>query len=135
MDMPRKFFLLVLGLCSMNLAHAAPLQCDGNTLEIQACLAKKIDKANSRLTEYLSTAQARIDKNFGSKPDLKAAQKAWIRYREIECGDVFDFWVQGTYRTIASAECELRLTRQRTHEVWQAYLTYQDSTPPLLPEP
>ncbi len=98
-------------------------------------MGKKLDDANAVLGRYLAAAQARIDKDFGSKPNLKAAQEAWARYRDLECGDVFDLWAQGTYRTIADSECMLRLTRQRTHEVWQSYLTYQDSTPPLLREP
>ena len=127
--------MTVLGLCSVGMAQASALQCDGNTLEIQACMGKKLDEANTRLAKYLTAAQARIDKDFGSRPDLKTAQAAWVRYRELECGDVFELWAQGTYRTTASSECVLRLTQQRTHEIWQAYLTYQDSTPPLLPEP
>lgn len=98
-------------------------------------MGKNLDEADALLARYLTAAQARIDKDFGSKPNLKAAQAAWARYRDVECGDVFDLWVQGTYRTMADSECMLRLTQQRTHEVWRAYLTYQDSTPPLLPEP
>jgi uncharacterized protein YecT (DUF1311 family) len=132
---PRSFALIVLGLCSVGLVQASTLQCDGNTTEIQACMGKKLNKANTRLAKYLTAAQARIDKNLGSRPNLKTAQAAWVRYRELECGDVFELWAQGTYRTAASSECMLRLTQERTHEIWQAYLTYLDSTPPLLPEP
>ncbi len=128
-------FLAALGLCSTGLAQASSLRCDGNTLEVEACMSKKLDEADALLSRYISVAQARIDKDFGSKPNLKAAQSAWARYRKLECADVFEFWVQGTYRTFASSECMLRLTQQRTREMWQAYLTYQDSTPPLLPEP
>lgn len=135
MHILRSFILVALILCSTGLAQASSPQCDGNTLEIQTCIGKKIYEANARLTNYLSTAQARIDKDFGSKPNLKATQAVWARYRDLQCGDVFEFWEQGTYRTIASSECLLRLTQQRIHELWQAYLTYQDSTPPLLPEP
>jgi len=127
--------LVALLLCSTSLAQASSPECKGNTLEVQTCMGKKIDEANARLTKYLSTAQVRIEKYFASKPNLMATQAAWARYRDLQCGDVFEFWVHGTYRTIASSECSLRLTQQRTHEVWQAYLTYQDSTPPLLPEP
>ena len=32
-------------------------------------------------------------------------------------------------------KCLLEQTRRRTHDVWKAYLTFMDSTPPLLPEP
>ncbi|WP_017460458.1 lysozyme inhibitor LprI family protein [Dyella ginsengisoli] len=127
--------LVASGLFSAGLAQASSPPCNGSTPEMQACMGKKLDAANAMLARYLAAAQARIDRDFGSRPNLGAAQTAWVHYRKIECGDVFEYWAQGTYRTIASAECMLRLTRQRTHEVWQAYLTYQDSTPPLLPEP
>ncbi|MFC5527741.1 lysozyme inhibitor LprI family protein [Rhodanobacter ginsengisoli] len=135
MRVPRITPLILVVLCSTGLAQASSQQCDGNTPEIQACMEKKLDEANALLAKYLTAAQARIDKDFGSKPNLRASQAAWAHYRDLECGDVFEFWVQGTYRTIANSECMLRLTQQRTHEVWQAYLTYQDSTSPLLPEP
>ena len=131
----RRLSLVAVGLCLSGLAQATAPQCDGTTLEIQTCMGEKLDAANARLAKYLAAAQTRIDKDFGAKPDLKAAQAAWVHYRELECGDVFQLWEQGTYRTVASIECMVRLTQQRTHEVWQAYLTYQDSTPPLLPEP
>ena len=135
MGTPQILALVVLGLCSAGLVQASTVQCDGSTLEIQACMGKRLDEANARLAKYLTAAQARIDKDFGSRPNLKATQAAWARYRDLECADVFELWEQGTYRTIASSECMLRVTQQRTHEVWQAYLTHQDSTPPLLPEP
>ncbi|WP_063672415.1 lysozyme inhibitor LprI family protein [Dyella thiooxydans] len=135
MRIPRNALLIVLGLCPAGLAYASSPPCDGSTTEIQVCLGKKIDAADALLARYLAKAQARIDRDFGGKPRLGAAQAAWVAYRRIECGDVFDYWAEGTYRTIADAECMLRLTQQRTHEVWQAYLTYPDSTPPLLPEP
>ena len=131
----QRVFFAVLGACSAGAVQASPPLCDGNSAEVQACMGKQLEQANALLARYVATAQARIAKDFGSKPDLEAAQAAWSHYRDLECGDVFDLWMQGTYRTIASAECMLRLTQQRTHEIWQAYLTYQDSTPPLLPEP
>ena len=135
MHLLRSLLLVALGSCSAGFVQASSLQCDGNTLEIQACMGKKLDEANALLARYLAAAQARINRDFGSKPELKATQAAWSRYRDLECGDVFDLWAQGTYRTLTSSECTLRLTQQRTHEVWRAYLTYQDSTPPVLPEP
>jgi hypothetical protein len=31
--------------------------------------------------------------------------------------------------------CQIRLTRMRTYTIWLHWLTYMDSTPPLLPKP
>ncbi|WP_425605277.1 lysozyme inhibitor LprI family protein [Fulvimonas yonginensis] len=135
MRLLRNLLLVALGSCSAGLVKASSSQCGGDTLEIQACMGTKLDEANALLAKYLAAAQARIDEDSNSRPNLGNAQAAWLRYRDLECADVFDLWSQGTYRTVASSECMLRLTRQRTHEIWQAYLTHQDSTPPVLPEP
>ena len=38
-------------------------------------------------------------------------------------------------RPVQASECWLRLTRERSRELWRSYLTFQDRTAPLLPEP
>ena len=106
-----------------------------NTVEDTQCLSGELDKANKVLAEYLNTARERIAKENSAKPQLDASQDAWLRYRLAQCGDVYTYWQAGTYRYRASLECEIALTRSRTRDIWSAYLTYFDNTPPLRPEP
>ena len=40
-----------------------------------------------------------------------------------------------TIRNAMSLTCRIRLVDQRTHTIWQNWLTFMDSTPPILPEP
>ncbi len=36
---------------------------------------------------------------------------------------------------VMAGSCLLDMTKKRTHEIWETYLTYMDSTPPILKEP
>ena len=38
-------------------------------------------------------------------------------------------------RWAAYLGCKIALTQARTHWLWRNWLTYMDSTPPILPEP
>ncbi len=124
-----------IGMAAVSVASASPSSCDGNTLQIQQCLTAQISARDTKLAKYLAAAQRRIDSERHAKPDLSATQTAWEAYRKAHCGDIYEFWSQGTIRVVISATCQLRLAQERTHEIWEAYLTYPDSTPPLLPEP
>lgn len=106
-----------------------------NTVEETECLNGELAKAEKVLADYLGAAKERIAKENEGVPKLDAAQSAWTRYRSAQCGDVYRYWEQGTYRYRAELECDIALTRSRTHDIWSAYLVYGDSTPPLRPEP
>ena len=67
--------------------------------------------------------------------DFDKAETLWTSYREAECGAVYDYWRAGTIRTSMELTCEIDLTQRHTHTVWSEWLTYMDSTPPILPEP
>ncbi len=67
--------------------------------------------------------------------EFDKAQTAWIAYRDAECGAIYDYWSSGTIRNTIALTCEIDLTRRHTHTVWSEWLTYMDSTPPILPEP
>ena len=63
------------------------------------------------------------------------AQAKWQEYKSKQCEAVYLRWQQGTIRGPKAVRCDLDLTRQRTHRIWSDFLTYPDSTPPILPEP
>jgi len=58
-----------------------------------------------------------------------------VTYRTKHCGNVYTLSGMGSSRFEMSAVCTLEVTRERTIDVWRGYLTYQDSTPPVLPDP
>lgn len=99
------------------------------------CMSAEVDKAGEKLADYLATAKEHIATNKTQGISLDAAQAEWLRYRAAHCGDVYQYWIDGTYRHRASAQCMLDLTRARTRDIWSAYLRFRDSTAPLRPEP
>ncbi|MDE0552455.1 hypothetical protein OU793_24315, partial [Vibrio sp. VP6] len=56
-------------------------------------------------------------------------------YMSSHCDSVYTQWRDGTIRGVMAISCKTKLTKQRTHELWENFLTYMDSTPPVLPEP
>lgn len=134
--MSRYIALACIGVVTAN-ASASELLCEKaiNTVEETQCLSAELEKSNKTLTDYLAVAKERIARENSGKPQLDAAQAAWLQYRSAQCGDVYKYREAGTYRNRAELECEIELTRSRTHHIWKAYLTYFGTTPPLRPEP
>ena len=117
---------------------AAP--CPGETtLDTNACLAQQLDSANAELQRYVMAARKRLTDGAGTDPsvlaDFDKAESAWAAYRKAECDAVYDNWKAGTIRTAMDLSCQIELTSRHTHTVWSHWLTYMDSTPPILPEP
>ena len=105
------------------------------TLEMNACVAAVVAKAEDRQDQYLDAALAR----HAATPDIvaliEASQAAYATYAGQECDAVYRYWIDGSIRNVMALECRLALTDQRTHTIWRNWLTYVDSTPPDLPEP
>jgi len=132
----KRHLIAVVSIFSVATAAAEPLCRDSkNTVEDTKCMSAEIDKADKALREYLEAAKERLVRDKVKGVNLNAAQAEWSRYRTMHCGDVYLYWVEGTYRYRASAQCQIDLARSRTHDIWAAYLTFVDSTPALLPEP
>ncbi|MBV8049439.1 MAG: DUF1311 domain-containing protein [Paludibacterium sp.] len=129
---------LLLLLAIKSEAHSLYLpECEDRktTIELSECRQKQIEAAESKLQRYLAAARERAHLFGLSAASIDEEQKLWESYRTKHCGNVYDFWRMGTIRYEMSATCTLEVTRERTIDVWRAYLTYVDSTPPVLPDP
>lgn len=115
--------------------NSVTYDCDGTTLEMNQCMADILAKAESRQAEYLAAAVER----HSDRPDLvamiRAGDDAFVAYGKAECGAVWEDWKDGSIRTIMSLTCSIGLADKRTHDIWENWLTYMDSTPPVKPEP
>lgn len=49
--------------------------------------------------------------------NLRAAQRAWIAYRDAECGLAYALWGSGSMRNIAGSDCIMQMTAERTIEL------------------
>lgn len=119
-------------------AHAPPPCPGGTTPAVEACLSARMTKADGELARYLAAARGRLRRD--REPDatvraFEAAERAWIRYRDAECGAVYVHWSGGTIRNAEAISCRIQLSQLHAHTVWRQWLTYADTTPPILPEP
>lgn len=140
-------FMMVIGTAILLLSVAAKAQdrkaeADGidceralSTLEINDCAAMELQALEATLARYLDASRARHAEDPVAVASLDEAQQAWLAYQNAHCGAVYDLWRGGSIRNTMSIECAKALTRARTHELWRTYLTFMDSTPPVLPEP
>jgi uncharacterized protein YecT (DUF1311 family) len=141
--------LLVLALTSTLATHGTPETpaCpDGTTLDTNRCFSGRLERADSDLARYAAAVRARLKQEAAEATSgdtsaadaakgFEAAEKLWSGYREAECGAVYSYWSGGTIRDVEELDCQIKLTRLHTHSIWLQWLTYMDSTPPILPEP
>jgi uncharacterized protein YecT (DUF1311 family) len=132
------------GVAAAAAANSKP--CPGDTTRaIEACLESDARNADADLARYVAAARARLTREAKGEPGnpqsaralagLDRAEAAWALYRKAECDAIYAWWEDGTIRGAMSETCWTGLTRLHTHTIWRDWLTYMDSTPPILPEP
>jgi uncharacterized protein YecT (DUF1311 family) len=104
---------------------------------MSACSEAIFQETDAELNRYYKAAlnRLRTDKENKAAEGLVRAQRSWIAYRDLECSSVFHYWNDGTIRYSMQSGCEINLTKMRTYTIWKNWLTYIDSTPPILPRP
>ncbi len=120
------------------LLSAARNPCDGSTTrEVEQCLAADLARADAELNRYYAAATKRLteQQDTAALAKLRAAERAWIAYRDAECDAIYESWGQGTIRGAMNLRCRITLAEARTATIWRNWLTYADSTPPILPKP
>ncbi len=121
---------------TMLVAAGAP--CNGSTTrDVEQCLAIDLARADAELNRYYAAATKRLteQQDAAALAKLRAAERAWIAYRDAECDAVYESWGQGTIRGAMNLGCRIAHTKERTATIWRNWLTYADSTPPILPNP
>lgn len=119
------------------LLQADEVDCENpsNTLEMNSCIGKEVAAAEAELQTYMDKALERYADDAAVSELMVESQNAWLAFRNVHCEATHEMWSGGSIRGVMLGGCLRDVTRQRTHQVWQTYLTYMDSTPPLLPEP
>ncbi|MBO7911399.1 DUF1311 domain-containing protein [Vibrio sp. G41H] len=135
----KKVLTVVLLTCLPLLASASDdaIDCENamNTIEINQCAAIELESAQAELDKYLAASFEHNAYDAELVASIKKAQESWQAYMSAHCNSVYTQWRDGSIRGVMALSCKTRLTKQRTHEVWANFLTYMDSTPPVLPEP
>ncbi len=129
-------------LIALALASAPASECQDakTTIEMNNCVANTLSGAERQLDRYYDAAVQRLrsQDSPGARDALSklaSAQAAWRTYRDAECAAVFDNWRDGSVRIAAETKCRIGATQLRTFSIWWSWLTYADSSAPVLPRP
>lgn len=91
---------------------------NGSTLGIAQCIQSETDVWDALLNEQYQARRAELAAQDPGLPDqLRDAQRAWIAYRDAECGLRFALWSGGTIRMIIGSNCLLTETAERALEL------------------
>ncbi|NNC51418.1 MAG: DUF1311 domain-containing protein [Erythrobacter sp.] len=105
------------------------------TIDMNQCYADVLGRADERRETYLAKAVELHSDRPELAKDIEASDAAFLAYRDAECGAVYEDWKEGTIRGVMGLDCSIAMTDRRTLTIWRNWLTYMDSTPPVLPEP
>ncbi|KAB0285527.1 DUF1311 domain-containing protein [Vibrio fortis] len=130
--------LVALAMLPMTaLAQQDEIDCENamNTLEINQCAAIELQTAEEQLETYLQASFEHNAEDPTLVEAIKRAQKDWSTYMTAHCDAIYTQWRDGSIRGVMALSCKTELIKERTHQIWANFLTYMDSTPPVLPEP
>lgn len=101
-----------------------------STVEINFCLEKELQRADVELNRAFQGALAFIDTHDEMsaaarsewRTALRSAQRAWIAFRDADCGEPVGYeWYGGTGMGAATFGCSLEKTRARTKDLKERY--------------
>ena len=130
-------FIVMIVIQSAVASDIDKLDCDNaySAHDMEYCAAQKRESASKTMRQYLIASYIQYNHDPNTVKAIKASQQAWEVYENSNCQAVYNLWNTGSFRGLMSINCSTRMAKQRTHELWLNYLTFMDSTPPVLPEP
>ncbi len=121
----------------------------GTTYDMVVCGASELELAEAKMDQYWQVARSRFvgddlmtEYDNDAEDDIAEAtakfdfaQESWHKYRESHCGSLYHKYRGGTIRGPLSIRCHIDMVEKRTWQIWNIWLTYMDTTPPMLAEP
>jgi len=94
---------------------------DAGTQDVMnACFSIEFQNSEQRLNSTYHTTLKRLDKD--DREPVRAAQRAWLRYRELHCKAVSFLQVgTGSLEPTVVLGCKAELNRARAEEIQAAY--------------
>jgi uncharacterized protein YecT (DUF1311 family) len=120
--------LLSLALLLPSAAHAAP-SCDqaANQAALDQCVGQAYKRSDAELNKVYTAVMGRLKDDQGLSRKLVAAQRAWVAFRDAECGFQAAATEGGSVHSMAVAMCLDDRTRARTNTL-RAYLKCEEGT-------
>lgn len=109
-------FLLV-NLSAFGQGEQKPVPCPNaeSQAEMTICWGKEYKAADGTLNQVYRQLVAKLDAE--QKAQLKAAQTAWLKYRDANCEFAADQYKGGSMRPMIAAMCLAEMTTNRTTEL------------------
>ena len=126
--------------CVISLSACAEeqaLDCENayRTADMNQCASQEWQSAKQAMEQYYEASLKHHEENENLTQAITAGQESWDNYQNKHCGAIYTQWQDGSIRDVVTFGCKTKLAKQRTHELWESFLTYMDDTPPVLPEP
>lgn len=117
---------------AMNRCAGAELELLKQTMQLYWASARQRFIETNLETEYNRDS---AEEKAAALAIFDRAQEDWESYRTNHCLSVYYEYKDGTIRGVMALSCHREMVRKRTWEIWSTWLTYMDSTAPILPEP
>lgn len=116
---------------------ACPDNPQQTTIDMNECTGTKRNAVRSVEAKYVNAARQRIlaTQDNQTLSAFDAENKAWDILIDTASNATGVEWQGGTIHGVKASEREIALIELRIHNQWQNWLRYEDSTPPVLPEP
>jgi len=97
-------------------SHAADNCNNLNTqLEMNACAAKEYQSEDAKLNKYYKELIRKV--GASEKQKLKATQRAWIKFRDLQCELEASNYEGGSIQPLIRSSCLAQVTKQRNEDL------------------
>lgn len=128
--------LVVLAVLPGRMAHAEDCGADSTQMELTQCAVDRFAASDSELNAVYRQVRQRLGDLPDSNRRLVAAQRAWIAFRDAECGFEASAVAGGSLAPMIIADCRDRLTRLRVEDLTRDLSCQEgDTTCPVPPAP
>lgn len=133
-----KLMVPILCLGPLNVL-AASEGCEGSESieDALGCLQTEVEKADSAMMQYLGAIKERHAAGkipWTSLAAIESSQDLWLRRRESRCRRPELLPRDEAKLAAEYLYCRSQVTRERTRELWEKYLSPSDGALPELPE-
>ncbi|WP_158625881.1 lysozyme inhibitor LprI family protein [Arsenicitalea aurantiaca] len=97
----------------IGIASAACQEAPGgsSTVAIATCNARETAWWDELLNAHYQSLEETLEPDLAET--LREAERAWIAFRDADCGFAYEFWAEGTIRTVVATSCQLQHTARR----------------------
>ena len=106
-------------------AQKGPCDAAATQLDLNQCYGEQFKNADAHLNKIYSSLVKQLQsvKNETAVQKLQAAEKAWIRYRDLHCEAARFEFEGGSMSPMVWAQCMAVTTQHRIEEIKAAYET------------